>query len=90
MHVYTLVKLKLNQIGLLIVELRPLDNSIHSQVKRACTEWDWIMPRHTAGREPEVEEDDSRVVVAVRKRETVIYFKRWRRRWKKPVNVVTL
>ena len=42
------------------------------------------------GREPEVEGDDSRVVVvAIRKRETAIYLKRWRRRWRKPVNVVT-
>ena len=41
------------------------------------------------GREPEVEGDDSRVVVAVGKRERAIYLKRWRRRWRKPVNVVT-
>ena len=41
--VYTLVKLKSNEIGFLIVKLRPLDYSIHSQVKRAWTEWDWIM-----------------------------------------------
>ena len=40
---YTLVKLKSNRIGLLIVELRPLEYLIHSQVKRACTEWDWNM-----------------------------------------------
>ena len=33
--------------------------------------------------------DDSVVVVAVEKRERAIYFKRWRRRWRKPVNVVT-
>ena len=33
------------------------------------------------GREPEVEGDDSR--------ETAIYFKRWRRSWREPVNVVT-
>ena len=39
-------------------------------------------------REREVEGDDSRVV-AVDKRETAIYLKRWRRKWKKPVNVVT-
>ena len=31
-------------------------------------------------REPEVEGDGSRVVVSVGKRETAIYFKRWRRR----------
>ena len=35
MHVYTLVKLKSNRIGLLIVELSPLDNSINSRVQ-AC------------------------------------------------------
>ena len=40
MHVYTLVKLKSNRIGLL--ELRHLDNSIHSRAKRACMEWDWV------------------------------------------------
>ena len=39
------------------------------------------------GREPEGE--DNRVVVAVGKRETAIDLKRWRRRWRKPVNVVT-
>ena len=41
------------------------------------------------GRESEVEGDDSLVVVAVEKRERAIYFKRWRRRWRKPVNVLT-
>ena len=41
------------------------------------------------GREPEVEGDDSLVVVAIEKLERVIYFKRWRRRWRKPVCVVT-
>ena len=41
------------------------------------------------GREQEVEGDDSRVVVAVGKRETAIYLKRWGRRWRKRVNVVT-
>ena len=41
------------------------------------------------GREPEVEGDDSLVVFAVEKRERAIYLKRWRRRWRKPVNVVT-
>ena len=40
------------------------------------------------GREPEVEGDDSRVVVAVEKRERAIYLNRWRRRWRKLVNVV--
>ena len=40
---YTLVKLKSIRIGLLIVELRPLEYLIHSRVKRACTEWDWNM-----------------------------------------------
>ena len=46
----------------------------------------------SGGREPEVEGDGIRVFVVVRKRETAIYLKRWRRRWKKgkPVNVVTL
>ena len=43
MHVYTLVKLKSNRIGFLIVKLRPLDYSTVSRIKRACTEWDWIM-----------------------------------------------
>ena len=38
------------------------------------------------GPEPEVG-DDSLVVVAIEKRERAIYFKRWRRRWRKPVNV---
>ena len=41
------------------------------------------------GREPEVEGDDSLVVLAVGKRERAIYLKRWRRRWRKSVNVVT-
>ena len=37
MNVYTLVRLKSNLIGYSqIVKLRPLDNSIVSQVKRAC------------------------------------------------------
>ena len=40
-------------------------------------------------REQEVEGGDSRVVVAVGEQERVIYFKRWHRRWRKPVNVVT-
>ena len=40
------------------------------------------------GREPELEGNDSLVVVAVEKQERV-YLKRWRRRWRKPVNVVT-
>ena len=35
MHVYTLVKLKFNPIGFLIVGLRPLDYSIVSRIKRA-------------------------------------------------------
>ena len=43
MYVYTLVELKSNRIGLLIVELRHLDNSIHSRAKRAYTEWYWVM-----------------------------------------------
>ena len=43
MHVYTLVELKSNRIGLLVVELRHLDNSIRSRAKRAYTEWDWVM-----------------------------------------------
>ena len=43
MHVYTRVELKSNLIGSLIVELRHLDNLIHSRVKRAYTEWDWVM-----------------------------------------------
>ena len=65
MHIYTLVKLKSNPIGFLIVELRLLDNSIHSRVKRACTEWDWIcllcmLEIFSRGREPEVEGDNSR------------------------------
>ena len=34
------------------------------------------------GREPEVG-DDSRIVVAVGKRERAIYLKRWRRTWRK-------
>ena len=34
--------------------------------------------------------DGIRVVVAVGKQEIQIYFERWRRRWRKPVNVVTL
>ena len=42
------------------------------------------------GREPEIEGDDSGVVVAVGKRERAIYLKRWRRSWRKPVNVVSL
>ena len=33
--------------------------------------------------------DDSRVVYAVGKRETAIYLKRWYRRWRKLLNVVT-
>ena len=41
------------------------------------------------GRESEVEGDDSLVVVAVEIRERAIYLKRWRRRWRKPVNVFT-
>ena len=36
MHVYTLVRLKSNRIGLLTVGLRPLDYSIDSRIKRAC------------------------------------------------------
>ena len=36
MHVYTLVRLSLNQIGFLIVKLRPLDYLIVSRIKRAC------------------------------------------------------
>ena len=35
MHVYTLVKLKSNRIGFLIVGLRPLDYSIIRRTKRA-------------------------------------------------------
>ena len=42
MHVYTLVKLKSNRIGLLIVELRHLDNLIRSRAKCAYLEWDWV------------------------------------------------
>ena len=42
MHVNTLVELKSNLIGLLIVELRHLDNWIHSGAKRACMEWDQV------------------------------------------------
>ena len=67
MHVYTLVKLKSNRIGLLIVELRPLENLINSRVKRACTEWDGLCIElrsahaFSRNREPEVEGDDSRV-----------------------------
>ena len=41
------------------------------------------------GLELEVEGDDSLVVFAVEKQERAIYLKRWRRRWRKPVNVVT-
>ena len=94
--IYTLVELKSKRIGLLIVELRHLDNSIRSRAKRAYTEWNWVMqwiafcacsksfPR---GREA-VEGDDSLVVVAIEKRERAIYFKRWRRKWRKPMNVV--
>ena len=41
------------------------------------------------GRESEVEEDYSRVVVAVEKQERAIYLKWWRRRRRKPVKVVT-
>ena len=41
-------------------------------------------------REPEVEGDGSRVVVSVRKRETAIYFKRWRRSWRKVAGVVPI
>ena len=36
--------------------------------------------------EPEVEGDGSHVVVAIGKRETAIYLKRLRRRWRKPVS----
>ena len=43
MHVYTLVELKSNRIGFLIVELRPLDYSTVSRIKRACMHWDCIM-----------------------------------------------
>ena len=43
----------------------------------------------SGGRGPEVEGDNSRVVVTVGKRETAIYFKRWHRRRRKPVNAVT-
>ena len=46
----------------------------------------------SGGRGPEVEGDNSRVVVTVGKRETAyfkIYFKRWHRRWRKLVNAVT-
>ena len=39
----------------------------------------------SGGREPEVEGDDSRVVVTVGKRETTIYLKRGRRIWRKPL-----
>ena len=42
------------------------------------------------GGEPEVEGDGVRVVVAVGKRERAIYLKRWCRRLRKPVDVVTL
>ena len=42
------------------------------------------------GREPEVEADGIRVVVAFGKREVAIYLKRRRRRWRMLVNVVTL
>ena len=42
MHVYTLVELKWNGIGFLIVESRPLDYLTVSRIKRACTDWDWI------------------------------------------------
>ena len=41
------------------------------------------------GREPEVEGDVSLVIVAVEKRERAIYLKRWRRRWRELVNLVT-
>ena len=44
----------------------------------------------SGGREPEVEGDDSLVVVAIGKRQRAIYLKRWSRRWRKPVCVVTL
>ena len=43
MHAYTLVELYSNRIGLLIVELRPLDNAIHSRAKHACSQSNWIM-----------------------------------------------
>ena len=36
MHVYTLVWLKSNQIGFLIVELKNLDYSIDSRITPAC------------------------------------------------------
>ena len=45
MYVYTLVELKSNRIGFLLVEShRPLDYSIVSRIKCACTDWDRIMP----------------------------------------------
>ena len=85
MHVYTLVELKSNRIGLLLVELRQLDSLIRSRAKRPyrmglgyalyCVLR--MLEIFSPGREPEVEGDDSLVVVAVEKREKVIYLKRW-------------
>ena len=43
----------------------------------------------SGGRRLNVDGDDSRVVVTVGKLETAIHLKSWRRRWRKPVNVVT-
>ena len=45
-----------------------------------------ILKIFSGGCEPEVEGDGSRVVVAIGKRETAIYLKRLRRRWRKPVS----
>ena len=70
----------MNQIGFIIVKLRPLDNLILSQVKHAFNSHltSHLVGRglcvlgmleiFPGGREPEVDRDGSRVVVAVRKR----------------------
>ena len=88
MYVYTLVELRSNLIGFLIVKLRPLDYSTVFCIKRALQIGIGLCVLHTLEIFSGAVRRKKKETIAVGKQGTAIYLKRWRRRWRKPVNVV--